>query len=155
MMVEDREDYEEVVTIKGSDNTGALQTVALDSEHRMIARTIDSIDDAVTIRVATQATSTSHDAILGTVPAGKIWKINAVTAKNYTHLTKYMHVHKIDTNNIGYPIKTFYDIPAGLRVAWGGEMWLTEGEKLSVEFELIAVGDILHVYGFGIQLNRI
>jgi len=175
-MVNDTEDYTEAVIIKGSDGTslvtlltdsdgrlvgvlkgdyeGGLETIKLDSEHRMLARTLSSVSNIITERYYQQATSNHALVNIAAVPAGKYWCINNVIAWNGTRLTPWIYFLKFHID-ISYYFDLFKDIPMDFVCRWNGELWLDEGDFLRFYFYGSLIGDWINVYVHGKEISKV
>lgn len=165
-MVEDREDYEEVVTIKGSDGTdlvtvkldangnivavmkgdydGALQTIKLDSEHRMLARVLPVIEGVVLDKGdETIGVSANGSVYSDAVPAGKRWRMTHIEMYNETHITEQLSFY-IKRGLEVYTIFFRHNMPANVGLMWQGEIWLDAGDRLQFYFYQGQQNDVIH-----------
>lgn len=140
-----------VAVIKG-DYAGALQTVKLDSEHRMITRSLNSIDTAIHARYTDGAEASVWSVDSDVVPSGKLWHITAVGAMDSAAIPDFIYfiVDPPGANNRFYAVK---NPPQGSGAWWNGHLWVTEGQFIRVTFTGIAAGHGLYFYVNGSQIN--
>lgn len=142
-----------IAVIKG-DYEGALQSVALDSEHRMICRTLDSID--TTVQFGAMVETGNSDCVVSgnVVPQGKIWKINNILTRNQNSSASSVLVAKIK-DYVLYIL--FYDsnILSDKSTIITGNIWLAEGEKLQVLYRGLDGNATIWLHYVGIQLNKV
>jgi len=175
-MVEDAEDYTEAVIIKGSDGIdlitlltdsdgrlvgvfkgdyeGALETIRLDSEHRMIARAIPDVSGVVTLSHKADAISDNPVIVIGQVPSGKMWRITNIVMYAEVNLCPYIQVYFIRESTT-HILQIFKDIPPDFIAHWSGEVWLDEATYLQAYFYGQVTGNKIAMYVQGTEINKL
>jgi len=147
--------YNLIAVMKG-DYAGALQTVKLDSEHRMIARTLTGVDDIVNELVA-DLVPLGDDGITiyGTAcPAGKYQCIQNLDAYNATSHTVDIYIWKKVGGN-DFIIKHAHDVPEDYHINWQGNIWLDVGEQIKVLFANTSALSVAHLTILGFQISKL
>ena len=139
-----------IISVMKGDYGGSLQTIKLDSEHRMLARVLPTVDDILKDYVCDVATEMYLTLTETAVPAGKIWKITNMVAYNQTGHSEYIKAGITPLFS-----KMVVDIPKLSSLQWNGEIWLDEGDTLSAYFHGITIGDNCELLYNGIQMNKV
>ena len=143
-----------LVAVMKGEYAGALETIALDSEQRMIARTLMSIDDVIRDYQTASASGVNESLNSSTVGAGKLWCITSVLVANISNWTDNI------TLQVGPPgsyinFHVEKDIPAAHYIEWHGEIWLEITEKIHALFTGLTIGDSMRIYTHGYQINAV
>lgn len=132
--------------------SGALQTVKLDAEHRIIARTLGSIDDTVEVRWDGNADGNNYTYDSDAVPTGKLWQVTNLAAIDTTRkITLVRFFKRLPTNSYVF----YEDRPAlvGDYSFWQGGLWLKAGQKIRIYFAGSLDGDALQVHILGAEID--
>jgi len=132
--------------------SGALQTVKLDADHRMIARVIGSISDTVQKTWGTATGLVNHTYDFPAVPTGKLWKVINIAARDTTRsITSIIFSKRISPHDY-----SFYEdaSPAGGYYSfWQGEVWAKAGQIMRVYFAGSQAGDSLEAKLLGVEID--
>lgn len=137
--------------MKGEYND-VLQTVKLDADHRMIARVIGSISDTVDDFEFATIDATTYHLDFDVVPAGKLYKITVIGARDSTTTCASVRFNKrrggedIVIGGVDSPNKDYYSF-------WQGEVWLKAGEQIRVTFYGATVSDFVRADLVGVEID--
>ena len=175
MTVEDREDYEEVVTIKGTDGTdlvtvkldvngnmigvfkgdyeGTLETIKLDKSHRMLARSIQSVE-TILLGGAHDAVPASGNLYLyvNAVPPEKRHKYTALSCYNEAGFSEAISIG-MESEGDHYPIANRRSIPPKFSVEWNGEVWVAPGDRAYIYVEGATEYDEIWLFWHGAEFE--
>lgn len=143
-----------IVSVMKGDYAGALHTIKLDSEHRMIGRMLFSVDAIIADTKSKAAVATDDSLDSDTVPAGKYWRITNILAWNYTsHSTRVLFMKA--SGGTLYRLKTLIDVPPQFSIQWDGEVWLDVGDHILIGWEGIQIDDSLRFDYQGTQISKV
>ena len=109
-------------------------------------------DLTLVLRVTEISTGANNIVVIGTVPSGKAWCINAIGSWNATATTPNKY---IGVNSGGTYAYLNYGASHGVytMLTWAGSIWLQAGMELIAVFNGIAAGQSLTGLAIGGQIS--
>ncbi len=132
--------------------SGALQTVKLDAEHRIIARTLGSIDDTLEERWTTIDADANHVYNFPAVPTGKLWHVMGINACDFTRSLSYVNFYKM-VGPAYYYLHYDSSPSQGYFSIWQNDVWLKAGQNIRILFAGSQSGDDLEAQLLGVEID--
>ena len=100
----------------------------------------------------TSASAGSNNLASTSVPAGEIWIIQAIIARDVDNAPTKIRLN-VTVNSTGVVLKTETSPVTGIWVSWTGEVVLSEGDQVTVNFEGVTLNDDIYMRYHGVRVD--